>query len=235
MVEPLGEVAPEQVGGVVDGVELGVTGRRVARPPRLARLGVPDPAFRRVEELVDGLSPIADPAARFLPQLGEASPGAVPPVAGPVAVVAEPLGDPARPVLPQLRETVADRSPTDPCMLEVAFRLRRVRGSGHALFRLESILNTPLFVGFPGFVSKLWVAHDRHGIYRGLYEWDGPDRAEHYARSLWRVLELVCEKGSIAYRVAPRLRRDDVLAAPHVLDPFAPEEERAWWRVVPAA
>jgi hypothetical protein len=28
------------------------------------------------------------------------------------------------------------------------------------LFRAESLLNTPLFVGFPGFVSKLWLAHD---------------------------------------------------------------------------
>jgi hypothetical protein len=31
-----------------------------------------------------------------------------------------------------------------------------VRGRGHALFRLERELNTPLFVGFNGFVSKLW-------------------------------------------------------------------------------
>ena len=52
-----------------------------------------------------------------------------------------------------------------------------VRGAGHALFRWESLLNTPLFVGFPGFVSKLWLADDEHGFYRGLYEWNGPARA----------------------------------------------------------
>ena len=73
------------------------------------------------------------------------------------------------------RETVADRGATlDPCVLVVEFRLRAVRGLGHAAFRRESLLNTPLFAGFPGFVSKLWLAHDERGRYRGVYEWDGP-------------------------------------------------------------
>ena len=59
------------------------------------------------------------------------------------------------------RETVVDRPPAgDPCVLVVEFRLRAVRGRGHAVFRWESLFNTPLFVGFPGFVSKLWLAHD---------------------------------------------------------------------------
>src|SRR5947207_5714729 len=84
------------------------------------------------------------------------------------------------------RETVVDRGPTeDPCVLVVEFRLRFVRGWGHTLFRWESLLNTPLFAGFPGFASKLWLAHDQHGVYRGVYEWDGPRRAEYYARCLW--------------------------------------------------
>lgn len=131
------------------------------------------------------------------------------------------------------RETVADRTPGAPCLLVVAFRLRRIRGRMHALFRLESLLNTPLFVGFPGFVSKLWLAHDDHGTYRGLYEWDGADLAERYARSLWRVLELVSEPGSIAYQVVPGLRRDDVVEAPSVLDPWELAEAAAWWRVIP--
>jgi hypothetical protein len=133
------------------------------------------------------------------------------------------------------RETVVAGTPSDPCFLVVSFRLRWIRGSGHAVFRLESILNTPLFVGFPGFVSKLWLAHDSRGIYRGLYEWDGADRAERYARSLWRVLELVSERGSIDYRVFPGLSRDDVLADPHMLDRYASVDEGKWWRVaVPA-
>jgi hypothetical protein len=129
------------------------------------------------------------------------------------------------------RETVVPGTPHDPCFLAVSFRLRLIRGRGHAWFRAESILNTPLFVGFPGFASKLWLAHDGRGVYRGLYEWDGADRAERYARSLWRVLELGCEKGSIDYRVFGGVRRDEVLADPTVLDREAPDEQETWWRV----
>src|SRR5438876_4511585 len=109
------------------------------------------------------------------------------------------------------RETIADRGATlDPCVLLVDFRLRAVRGIGHAAFRRESLLNTPLFAGFPGFVSKLWLAHDERGRYRGLYEWDGSQRADHYARALWRVLALVSVPGSVHYTVLPGLRRDDL-------------------------
>lgn len=133
------------------------------------------------------------------------------------------------------RETVVDGAPEEPCVLIVAFRLRLVRGWGHAAFRAESLLNTPLFVGFPGFVSKLWLAHDEHGAYRGVYEWDGPERAEHYARSLWRVLALASMPGSIHYMVLPGLQRDELLRAPHVLDATAPGDAPAWWRPVEVA
>ncbi len=129
------------------------------------------------------------------------------------------------------RETVVDRpSPRDPCVLVVEFRLRGVRGRGHAAFRMESLLNTPLFVGFPGYVSKLWLAHDERGVYRGLYEWDGPALAEAYVRALWWVLALVCVRCSIHYAVLPGLRRDELLAQPET-------RERAgqWWRPVAVA
>jgi hypothetical protein len=129
------------------------------------------------------------------------------------------------------RETTVDRQVTqDPCVLVVAFRLRAVRGRGHALFRRESLLNTPLFAGFPGFVSKLWLAHDERGRYRGLYEWDGPELAENYARALWRVLALVSERGSIHYVVLPGLRRDVVLERPQEV-PGAGPDAAAWWRL----
>ncbi|MFH8492813.1 hypothetical protein [Streptomyces coeruleorubidus] len=119
----------------------------------------------------------------------------------------------------------------DPCTLVVVFRLRLVHGQGHTLFRVESLLNTPLFVGFPGFASKLWLAHDEDGHYRGLYEWDDSQRAEHYARSLWRVLALVSVPGSIGYTVLPGLRRDDVLADPGLVEGAAREDASDWWRV----
>jgi hypothetical protein len=137
------------------------------------------------------------------------------------------------------RETVTDRADVaDPCVLVVEFRLRAVRGRGHTAFRWISLLNTPLFVGFPGFVSKLWMAHDNHGVYRGLYEWDGPGLAEAYARALWRVLALVSAPGTIHYRVLPGLRRDALLRDPTLVDPARltttePDDMGGgWWRPV---
>ena len=131
------------------------------------------------------------------------------------------------------RETIADCGATvDPSVLVVEFRLRGVRGRGHAAFRRESLLNTPLFAGFPGFVSKLWLADDERGRYRGLYEWDGPRLAENYARALWRVLALVSVPGSIHYVVLPGLRRDELLARPEVLNGMA--DPAAWWRLTGA-
>ncbi|HEY7176104.1 MAG TPA: hypothetical protein VH442_14395 [Micromonosporaceae bacterium] len=111
------------------------------------------------------------------------------------------------------RETVIGHRPADPCALVVEFRLRGVRGWGHPVFRAESVLNTPLFVGFPGFVSKWWLAHDENGVYRGFYEWDGPERAASYARALWWVLMLVCVRSSIRWVVLPGARRDDLVDA----------------------
>ena len=62
------------------------------------------------------------------------------------------------------RETVVDRPPpTEPTVLAVACRLRGVRGRGHALFRLESELNTPLFVGFDGYAPRRAAAEPSDG------------------------------------------------------------------------
>jgi hypothetical protein len=131
------------------------------------------------------------------------------------------------------RETVVDTAPARPCILVVGFRLRAVRGSfGHALFRWESLLNTPLFAGFPGLVSKLWIAHDEHGVYRGLYEWDGPDQAEYYARCLWRVLELVCVPGTIHYHVLPGRSRGELLSQQPAPHGTGPADTAAWWQVI---
>lgn len=133
------------------------------------------------------------------------------------------------------RETAVEQQPTEPCVLVVAFRLRLVHGRWHRLFEWESLLNTPLFVGFPGFVSKLWLAHDEHGTYRGLYEWDGAGAAERYARSLWRVLELVSVPGSIEYHVVPGIHRDQVLADARVAAGPMTADEWAWWRPLASA
>ena len=130
------------------------------------------------------------------------------------------------------RETVVVDADTDaPAVLVVAFRLRWIRGRGHALFGAESLLNTPLFAGFPGLVSKLWLAHDENGVYRGFYQWNGALLADAYVRALWWVLALVSVRGSIHYVVLPGLRRDDVLADPTILERAAPDDRHAWWRL----
>lgn len=111
------------------------------------------------------------------------------------------------------RETVRiNPNLTDPTVLIVCFRLRHVHaGWMHALFRAESELNTLLFAGFDGFVSKLWVRHDQSGLYRGLYQWDCADLAVDYVRALWWPLALVSEKDSIRYMILPGRYRDDVV------------------------
>lgn len=138
------------------------------------------------------------------------------------------------------RETRVDRRPVEPCVLHVCFRLRWVHGLAHPLFESESLLNTPLFVGFPGFATKLWVAHDDNETYRGLYEWDGADQAEAYARALWRVLQLVSRPWSIHYEVLPGKRREDVLTfldggVREPADPSVEPGSGAWWEVVDIA
>jgi hypothetical protein len=130
------------------------------------------------------------------------------------------------------RETVVPNARTaTPAVLVVAFKLRWVHGWGHALFRTESLLNTPLFVGFPGFVSKLWLAHDGNDVYRGFYEWDGAELADAYVRALWWVLALVSIRESIRYAVVLGLRRDEVLADPTALDRAVPGHGDVWWRL----
>jgi hypothetical protein len=112
------------------------------------------------------------------------------------------------------RETVLPRaSLEEPAALVVEFRLRGVHGRlAHALFRIESLCNTPMFVGFPGFVSKLWVAADEHDVYRGVYQWDGAGLAEDYVGALWWVLAPVSVRGSIHHVVVPGVDRDDLVA-----------------------
>lgn len=134
---------------------------------------------------------------------------------------------------PVYRETTAVHAPADdPCVLVVGFRLRWVRGRGHAVFRWTSIVNTPLFVGFPGFVAKWWLAADEFDRYRGVYQWDGAQQAERYARALWRVLALVSVRGSIHYRVLAGSWRDDVVRG--ALGPIAGSDDPSWWRITGA-
>lgn len=128
------------------------------------------------------------------------------------------------------RETAMVGVPVvDPAVLVVQFRLRLIGTNrvAHALFWGECLLHTPLFAGFPGFRTKLWLSDLQTGVYRGLYEWDGADRAIAYAETLARLLRLVSQRGSVRYHVVSGLRRDDLPGGM-----VARSHRREWWRVV---
>jgi hypothetical protein len=131
------------------------------------------------------------------------------------------------------RETVRHGAPTThPTLLVVQFQLRLVRRSRllHALFRAESIANTPLFAGFPGFRTKLWATDERTGIYRGVYEWDGAEQAHSYATTLTALLRLLSVKDSVRFHVEPGIHRDDFLRDPGVVGEIV-SAEQGWWRL----
>ncbi|GAA4542085.1 hypothetical protein [Pseudonocardia xishanensis] len=108
------------------------------------------------------------------------------------------------------RETAVDDPVDDPVVLVVCFRLRGIGRArwAHAVFRRTCVVNTPLFAGFPGFRDKLWMYDASTGVYRGVYLWDGAERARWYAERLRRVLELVAVRGTIDYTVVRGTRRD---------------------------
>ena len=112
------------------------------------------------------------------------------------------------------RETAVVASPNRaPATLVVQFTLRLIGRNrlAHVIFRRECLLRTPLFAGFAGFRSKLWLADRATGSYRGVYEWDGADRAERYAITLSRLLEVLSVPGSVRHQVLPGLPRDRFL------------------------
>ncbi len=132
------------------------------------------------------------------------------------------------------RETTRRSAPTrQPTLLVVQFRLRLIGNSKlmHAAFRAESILNTVLFAGFAGFRTKLWCTDERTGIYRGVYEWDGAERATSYATTLSGLLRLLSEPGSVRFHVVPGVWRDDFLRNPQVIGPYQPAPTERWWRL----
>lgn len=132
------------------------------------------------------------------------------------------------------RETVRRGAPTTrPTLLVVQFELRLVGHSRllHVLFRAESILNTPLFAGFPGFRSKLWATDERTGVYRGVYEWDGTERARTYATTLTALLRLLSVKDSVRFHIEPGIRRDDFLRDPGVVGEIGLAPAQRWWQL----
>ncbi|MEZ5406629.1 MAG: hypothetical protein R2761_01305 [Acidimicrobiales bacterium] len=123
----------------------------------------------------------------------------------------------------------------EPCLLVVSFKLRLigVNPMGHAAFRAESLLNTPLFAGFPGFRSKLWLTDPDTGMYRGVYEWDGPAQARSYAETLCRLLRLVSVPGTLRYHVAEGVTPAEIISRASLPGPSPgpPGGPDGWWHL----
>lgn len=113
------------------------------------------------------------------------------------------------------RETARWAATTDdPSVVVIQFRLAFLGSNPtlHAAFRRECVLHTPLFAGFPGFRSKLWADDVRTGVYAGIYEWEGADRARHYAERMVALLAPFSTAGTARYHVVEDRHRDDFLS-----------------------
>lgn len=129
------------------------------------------------------------------------------------------------------RETrVADVATAAPALIVIKFRLAFLGDLAplHAAFRRECLIHTPLFAGFRGFRSKLWLEDRRTRIYRGIYEWDGAEEAAAYAARMVGLLAPFANRGTAQAHIVPGLTLSDYLA-----DPGAATggESDGWWRL----
>jgi hypothetical protein len=69
-------------------------------------------------------------------------------------------------------------------------------------------------------------------VYRGLYEWDDPERAADYADQLVRLLIPLSTHGSVRYHVVPGIRRQDLFDTSGLAVAGQDQEADAWWRLV---
>jgi hypothetical protein len=92
----------------------------------------------------------------------------------------------------------------DEVTIVVWFHLRAVPSGSRVrryVFERESILNTLLFAGFPGYLVKLWMVDPATGDYAGLYLWEGRDDAHRYAGYITAVLRPLSVPGSVGSAV----------------------------------
>lgn len=92
-----------------------------------------------------------------------------------------------------------------PVVLVVGFRLKWLGNNNraHRLFKPVSILTTPIWSGFRGFRTKLWMVDEKTKNYLGIYKWVDPADAEHYARYIQKVLQFFSEPGTVWHKIYP--------------------------------
>ncbi len=129
------------------------------------------------------------------------------------------------------RETrVVGATTADPVLLVIGFRLAFLGDLGplHAGFRRECLIHTPLFAGFRGFRSKLWLGDEDTRIYRGVYQWDGANDAAVYAARMVGLLAPFSNRGTARSHLVAGLTRSDYLLDPDVTTGRASD---GWWRL----
>ena len=102
------------------------------------------------------------------------------------------------------RETVSDANYLEnEVTLVVGFRLKLIKKNAffHFLFQRVCILNTPIWVGFKGFKTKLWMVDAISKNYLGIYRYQGRENAEGYAEYITSILRPFSTKGSIWFEI----------------------------------
>jgi len=74
-------------------------------------------------------------------------------------------------------------------------------------------VNTLLFAGVPGYVTKLWMVNPTTSDYAGLYSWRSATEAESYGRYITSILRPLSARGSIGFNVVADRTLDEYLAA----------------------
>jgi hypothetical protein len=95
------------------------------------------------------------------------------------------------------------------------------------LFERESILNTILYAGAPGYRTKLWMVDPETCDYAGLYAWYGADAAAAYGRYISRILRPLSRPGSVGFEVVTDRPLDAYLRGAGAVPPVTVGRQRA--------
>lgn len=102
------------------------------------------------------------------------------------------------------RETESRDGRSDPLsVLVVGFRLKMIGSNTflHWMFQRVCITSTPIWSGFAGFRTKLWLVDQNTKNYLGIYEWAGENNARTYAEWLGVILSPLSKEGSVWYEL----------------------------------
>jgi len=72
--------------------------------------------------------------------------------------------------------------------------------------KLIPILSIPFFVGFSGFLSKIFSVNEENSTLQGLYEWESKEAAEQYISSYpMKFMQRNAIAGSVIYEISAKV------------------------------